>query len=152
MAPAIKSVLCPVNFSAAARDALSYAGTLAAAFDAELIVLNVLAGGFDSGPFPRFLPHFNQWVDEASREHCRTTQVVLRGNPAERVLEIANSDRASLIVMGGEHRRFADATVIGTTTEHVTRFAQQPVLTVIHTSEVSQAEERFDLVEAGSQR
>ena len=37
---------------------------------------------------------------------------------------------AELVVIGSQHRFFSDATVIGTTTERVTRFARVPVVTV----------------------
>jgi nucleotide-binding universal stress UspA family protein len=36
-----------------------------------------------------------------------------------------------MIVLGAQHRRFFDSTVIGTTTVRVTRHAPCPVLTVI---------------------
>jgi hypothetical protein len=38
---------------------------------------------------------------------------------------------ARLIVLGAQHKRFYDTTVIGTTTVRVTRHAPCPVLTVI---------------------
>lgn len=57
------------------------------------------------------------------------------GDPAARILEIADKIAADLIVLGAQHTRFSDATVIGTTTERITRFAKQPVLTVMRRAE-----------------
>ena len=57
------------------------------------------------------------------------------GDPAARILEIADKISADLIVLGAQHTRFSDATVIGTTTERITRFAKQPVLTVMRRAE-----------------
>ena len=56
-------------------------------------------------------------------------------DPAERILKIADDYNADLIVIGAQHTRFSDATVIGTTTERITRFARQPVLTVMRAAE-----------------
>ena len=52
------------------------------------------------------------------------------GDPAQRTLEAATEWNADLIVVGAQHRFFSDATVIGTTTQRITRFARIPVLTV----------------------
>lgn len=56
-------------------------------------------------------------------------------DPAERILKTADDYDADLIVIGAQHTRFSDATVIGTTTERITRFAKQPVLTVMRRAE-----------------
>ena len=52
-------------------------------------------------------------------------------DPADRILKMADDISADLIVVGAQHKLFKDATVIGTTTERITRFARQPVLTVV---------------------
>jgi nucleotide-binding universal stress UspA family protein len=46
------------------------------------------------------------------------------------VLDCADDLGADLIVIGAQHERFRDETVIGTTTERLIRFARVPVLTV----------------------
>jgi len=56
---------------------------------------------------------------------------VPEGDAAEGVLKAAEAAQVDLIVLGAQHTRFSDATVIGTTTERITRFAKQPVLTVM---------------------
>lgn len=53
------------------------------------------------------------------------------GDAAARVLAAADQMKADLLVVGAQHRFFSDATIIGTTTERITRFARRPVLTVI---------------------
>ena len=125
---AIESILCPVNFTSVAHDALRYASALTARFDAELIVLNV---DEEETPAVEVKRDFEGWIDAAVRDHCDYRQLVVKGGAAEAVLATANHVRADLIVIGAQHRRFSDATVIGTTTERITRFAWQPVLTVI---------------------
>lgn len=113
--PKITKVLCPVNFTPIARKALETASAVAKAFGAELIVVHAkeLAGE----------QHIEKWVEQ--------TVVVVDGNAAEAVLRIAEERDADVIVIGAQHKRFRDATVIGTTTTRVVRFARRPVLTVI---------------------
>jgi nucleotide-binding universal stress UspA family protein len=54
----------------------------------------------------------------------------VRGGPAERVLDCADDVGADLLVVGAQHKLFRDATVVGTTTERLMRFASCPVLVV----------------------
>ena len=125
---AIHSILCPVNFTSVAHDALRYASVLANRFDADLVVLNVEE---EETPAVDVKRDFESWVDAAVREHSDYRQLIVKGGAAEGVLEVANQVKTDLIVIGAQHRRFSDATVIGTTTERITRFAWQPVLTVV---------------------
>ena len=129
--PVIRRILCPVNFTHIARVALEHASNAAAAFDAELAVIYVVEG-IDASQSERVELAFEQWVDPQVRDRCRFSRLVVHdGNPAERVLAAAKSMNADLIVVGAQHKFFSDATVIGTTTERVTRFATCPVLTVV---------------------
>ena len=126
----VKSILCPVNFTDVAHAALDYACTLAQALDAELIVVHVM-GDLEASLHPFVEEDFSPWVEEAVRDRCRYVQLIVReGHAAEQVLKLSD-ERKSMIVIGAQHRRFSDSTVIGTTTERVIRFAKQPVLTVI---------------------
>ena len=70
------------------------------------------------------------------------------GDAADGVLKMADASEIDLIVIGAQHTRFSDATVIGTTTERITRFAKQPVLTVMRHAEAlkrkdAEPQERF---------
>lgn len=148
--PAIRTVLCPVNFTHVAREALQHASALAAAFDAELAVMYV-AEGIDQPMLPQLEAAFANWIDPHVRDRCRYNQIVLRnGNPAEHVLKMSEKLGADLIVIGAQHKWFSDATVIGTTTERITRFARCPVLTVVRKATVEKALEDQVSVEAGA--
>jgi nucleotide-binding universal stress UspA family protein len=126
-AAAFRRILCPVNFTEAARTALEHAAMLAEQFGAELDVTYVV----EQGQPEDVETMFQQWIEPELRARTKFNHIVLRdGNPAERVLALAASSAADLIVIGAQHRRFSDATVIGSTTERITRFARVPVLTV----------------------
>jgi len=129
--PKIRRVVCPVNFTYVARESLHHAAAMAQAFDAELIVVYV-AEGVQPPQLPEVEAAFSLWVDPAVRGRERyTLSVVGEGNPAERVLMTAADVGADLIVLGAQHKFFSDATVIGTTTQRITRFARCPVMTVV---------------------
>lgn len=127
----VSRILCPVNFTRVAREALECAGALAQAFDAELTVMYV-AEGIDPPLVPELETAFRMWLDPQVRDRSRFKHILVRnGDPAARVLSAASELQADLIVIGAQHKFFSDATVIGTTTQRITRFATCPVLTVV---------------------
>lgn len=125
----ITNILCPVNFSEVARQSLQTAGRLAEAFGATLTVVHVLEPGFVADQAAD-AERLRSWVDPELRDLCAYRQLVLRGGPAERVLDCADDIGSDLLVIGAQHKVFRDATVIGTTTERLIRFASSPVLVV----------------------
>ncbi len=143
--PTISRILCPVNFTDVGRLALEEAAGLAEAFLADLVVVHVIELADEP-----FLTHLEQefaaWVEPGIRDRCSYRQVVARGNAAELVLATADETGADLIVVGAQHKRFRDATVIGTTTERVVRFARQPVWTVV--SQVKPTKEELEKLNA----
>ena len=125
----VKTILCPVNFSFVALDSIRKAATMAAKFDADLVVLYVVE---EKQPAldQDLEKELASWIEPELRGRSRYRQMVSSGNAAERVLEIADEINADLLVMGAQHRMFRNATVIGTTSERVVRFAKCAVLTV----------------------
>lgn len=147
---AIRRVLCPVNFTYIAREALHHASAMAQAFDAELIVVYV-AEAIRTPQLPEVEAAFSLWVDPAVRGRARyRLSIVGDGDPAEKVLDTAREASADLIVLGAQHKFFSDATVIGTTTQRVTRFARCPVMTVVRKArtEIEREDRVEELVEA----
>lgn len=126
--PSIGKILCPVNFTEVARIALEEACALAATFDAELLLVHVTDPGDAAADIEG---EFAAWIDPHVRTRCRYAHVVASGNAAEETIRIANDAHADLIVLGSQHKRFADASVIGATTERVVRFAKRAVWVVV---------------------
>jgi nucleotide-binding universal stress UspA family protein len=126
----VRTILCPMNFSEVARTALEEASAVAEAFDAELVVLHVAEKEDMPSKLSSVEEEFSIWVDPLIRPQTRYKRIVAHGNAAELVLETADRG-ADLLVIGGQHQRFSSASVIGTTTERITRFSKQPVITVI---------------------
>ncbi|MHB0968851.1 MAG: universal stress protein [Thermoanaerobaculia bacterium] len=132
----IAKILCPMNFSDAAKDALVQAVSLAKLYDAELIVLHVVE------PQQRVVTQHEMeqlcsWIPDDVRSRCEFQQLELSTHPAEQIIGAARTFGADLLVIGAQHRRFTDTTIIGTTTVQVTRHAPSPVLTVVRRADVA---------------
>lgn len=148
--PEIRTIVCPVNFTYIARESLHHACALAAAFHAELVVVYV-AEGVEPPQLPEVESAFNLWVDPAVRGQAQYRLcLVSEGDPAERVLAVARDESADLIVIGSQHKFFSDATIVGTTTQRITRFARCPVMTIVRKakSEIEVEEKEAELVHA----
>jgi len=126
---AITRIICPINFSEVAREALRTASRIAEAFRAELIVIHVAEGVCDSDP--RIEKHFRMWLGEEVGKISSVRELVLRGGAAERVLDCVEDTGADLLVMGTQQKRFSNETVIGSTSERLLRFSSVPILTVV---------------------
>lgn len=138
---AIRTVLCPINFTEAARSALEEATAIAEAFGAELLLMHVRENGHEPNE-PSVESQFSNWVDPLIRKRTEYRAIVIHGDAAASVLEAAEPMHDTLLVIGAQHRRFSNATIIGTTTERLTRFARLPVITVIRKAvEATQAAE-----------
>jgi nucleotide-binding universal stress UspA family protein len=134
------TILCPVNFTSVAHQALEEACGFAEAFGADLIVMHVSEPDDTHGK--SIEARFSGWVDPLVRDRTRYQQILVSGDPATQILEVAEQIGIDLIVVGAQHKRFSDATVIGTTTERITRFAKQPVLTVVRRTAAEKRQER----------
>lgn len=126
-----RRVLCPVNFTEVARAALHHAAAVAQCFGAELFVLHILESSGPGDAEEEVHRTLCQWIPPEVRARCQLQELVRRGDAAEQIIAAAESLGSDLIVLGAQHRRFFDTTVIGTTTVRVTRHAPIPVLTVI---------------------
>ena len=127
--PGIIRILCPVNFTDVARDGLQFAALVAEAFGAELVAVHVIEPD-DVTDAALNEEKLRRWIAPELQSLWSYRQLIVRGGAAERVLDCADDVGADLVVAGAQHRFFRDATVIGTTTERLIRFASCPVLIV----------------------
>jgi nucleotide-binding universal stress UspA family protein len=143
MAHRVKKILCPLDFSNNALEALDYAVDFARQNDGQLILLHVVDNPLADqyGPTAQnfyaevehALEKSKQMLADAARTHavgvpCET--IAKRGNPYEEIIDLANAQQADLIVMSTHGRTGPQRLLIGSVAEKVVRTAPCPVLTV----------------------
>jgi nucleotide-binding universal stress UspA family protein len=138
----VQSVLCPVDFSEHSRRAFEYAVALAAFHHARLTVLTVidplLAQAAAVHCDPEYLgeseAELRAFAGDTSLESISWAPtprlVVTLGRAGDRILEIARSHEADLIVMGTQGLGGLRKLVFGSTADRVLRRADVPVLAV----------------------
>jgi nucleotide-binding universal stress UspA family protein len=126
----IQRVLCPVNYTDIALKALHQAVAVVERFSAQLLIVHVLESPGEETE-ERAMDRLCSWIPEDIRSRCQMEEMIRKGNAAEQVLEAAASSDCDMMVVGAQHKRFWDTTVIGTTTMNVIGHAPCPVLTVV---------------------
>jgi nucleotide-binding universal stress UspA family protein len=126
---AITNIMCPVNFTDVARESLHVAARLAEAFGAHLTIVHVIEAD-EVMNAKADEEKVRLWVAPELQDVCSFRELVVRGGAAERVLDCAEDVGADFLVIGAQQKLFRDATVIGTTTERLIRFASCPVMVV----------------------
>lgn len=136
--PRVSRVLCPVKFTELGRRCLEASSDVAAAFEAQLVVLHSIED--DSGNLQKIHDQLCQWLPEGVRHQCDLSDAVLRGDPAEQILLASRARAVDLIVVGAQHRPFLEFTTLGATTERVMRHSEVPVLVLPEGAALSRSE------------
>jgi len=140
---AVRSILCPVDFSETSRRALDYALLLARTCAAELTVLHVVEdvplltayAGLPEGSLV-------EKVEESARMELAELVAaipaqgfpirsdLIHGTTWKAILQYAAQHGSELIVMGSHGRKGLEHAIFGSVTERVIRRAACPVLIV----------------------
>ena len=128
---AIKNILVPVNFSVVSRMAVVSAARIADCFGATLSVMRVIEPIEEPCDESDEMTRLCAWIPTEIRKKCEIQEFVFKGESAEKVVAFAEEEKSDLIVMGAQHRKFFDSTIVGTTTIRVVRHAPCPVFTLI---------------------
>jgi nucleotide-binding universal stress UspA family protein len=136
-------ILCAHDGSAASQDGVDYAVSLAERTGARLLLLGVVesipyGGDFTSPEYSAFrkererhaVTALDLALEPDVRSRLRVADRVVYGKPSQQILEVAAQDRPDVIVMGIRGRGALDLLMFGSTTNHVVRHAEQPLLTV----------------------
>jgi nucleotide-binding universal stress UspA family protein len=141
----LKKIICPIDFSDPSYQALNIAVELAERFEAELILINVVAlvpmaptplvSGFNVPIYQEELIASNKKTLEDLAENripkgINARPVVIRGNPADEIVKVAEKENAGLIVIATHGASVLRRFVFGSVTEKVIRLAELPVLTI----------------------
>lgn len=139
-----KKILCAMDFATLSLKALEHALGLAQEAEGKLILLNVVEWfSEEPGWESKFsvaeyrqqmeesvLERLNAVVPEEAREWCKVETVATSGKPYREILALAKERDVDVIVMGVRGRNPLDRMLFGSTTQHVVRHAECPVLTI----------------------
>lgn len=140
-----QKILYPTDFSEAGREALALATTLAKETGATLIVAHVEEPPMAYGGGELY--YGVDQVDHAQLKQSlaavapadpavRCVHKLLMGDPAESIIQLAETEQADFIVMGTHGRRGLTRLLMGSVAEAVVRGAKCPVITVKHPARV----------------
>jgi len=143
---AIKKILCAVDFSDNAQNALEMASDYAQVFSADIHIVHSIPshtiksrwavweaiGKIDKDQFDMHMQaeaeaELTRMIRKSGIQHFG---VVLHGNPAETICSRAEEGGYDLIVMGARGLSYIQGLLIGSTTESVLRSSPCPVLIV----------------------
>jgi nucleotide-binding universal stress UspA family protein len=143
--PIFTRILCPIDFSPASQQAFGFALDLASQSNGAIIAMHVVEWMADTdaapyGPFnvADYRGHLETDAEarlrtlSESEPHpwCEVTPVVVTGRSHREILAQASAVNANLIVMGSQGRGGMGGVFFGSTTQHVVRAAECPVLVV----------------------
>jgi nucleotide-binding universal stress UspA family protein len=136
---AIRTILCPTDFSAPSRAAVATAESLAREFDARVIVMHVvspppamMAEGLLMYPAEHEPETMRHSLDDVKPEdpNVEFEHVFVEGEPVPEILRVAEDRHCDLIVLGTHGRRGVGRLLLGSVAEQVIRRAPCPVLSV----------------------
>lgn len=140
-----KRILCAMDFSPPALQALGFALDLARQADGRVTVLHAVewlaeeepreTARFDVPEYRRYIAadaeeRLRRLVADESRTWAGIDEMVVFGRAHREILRVAEATRADLVVMGAQGRGGVGLTVFGSATQQVVRGAECPVLTV----------------------
>lgn len=159
MIPEIKKILYATDLSGSSRTTLSWAMALARKHEASLLMVNVIEEIGSASPSLQFYLTKKEWEELKQRINtdsidimkeqlnlfCDTVKaeepdchyiaddiVVVRGNPAEKIVATAAENHCDVIVMGAIGAGGLVGTIMGSTARRVLRKSRIPVFLVPH--------------------
>ena len=140
----IGTIVCAVDFSEASAEVGRYAATLAKALKARVLLVYVAPSlsqyvGFHVPPssIESFVSDIVSGADKAMDAFLTENFAgvdargqVVAGYAAEEILNVAQQEKAGLIVMGTHGRKGIDRILFGSVAEKVVKTAHCPVLTI----------------------
>jgi universal stress protein A len=138
----IKTILCPVDFSDASRNAVRYAREFAKSMQASIHLLNIVEPrpmavdiSLNYVPVEEELEKaasddLREILGELAADGIKAECGVEIGNPADIILDAIDRLDANLVIMGSHGKKGLSRLIMGSVAETVVRKANCPVLTV----------------------
>ena len=142
----IKKICCPTDFSEPSYEALKTASEIALHFSAELILVHVVTPipviPIHDDPTSFNLPLYekemetnagivlNQIQQERIPAGVQSRTVVIQGDPANQIVQLAEDEQVDMIVIATHGFTGWKKFMFGSVTEKVIRYADCPVLSI----------------------
>ncbi len=137
----VRTIVCPVEFTAPSRLAFGYAQTVATQIEAQLILIhvNVVPDVYSTGyagfiPLPPYKkrpdPRLEQWKAEAASRGVPADTVHLLGIPEHSIVSFAKQINADLIVLGTHGYHGLTRFLMGSVADYVLRHAPCEVMVI----------------------
>lgn len=140
----IKVIAIPVDlFSETASFIVEYGKALARKLGAKIILINVVeeVAGFENLD-AKTLQELEKTLLEGAREYMQkflkeyffdfpeVKPVIVKGKVVEKIIEVAEENKADLIVMGTHGKKGIDKIIFGSVAEGLVKYSPIPVLTI----------------------
>jgi nucleotide-binding universal stress UspA family protein len=146
----VSKILWPVDLSENSLEISDYVADMAKKHNAKIIVLYVghdlkaIFPAFGNYPSPELYKTFQEWeegkaskrLEEFCKEKlsdCPGMEVLLElGNPAEKILEVADREKVDMIIMAtfGFESTAAEAQIFGSVSQQVIRDTKVPIYVI----------------------
>ena len=142
----VKKILCPTDFSEPSYAALRVADEMAIHFHAELLLIHVVTpipvipvhddpSGFNLPMYEKEMAvsagrSLRQVAEARISEQVRQRSIVIQGDPAGRIVRIAEEERVDIIIIATHGLTGWRKFMFGSVTEKVIRMATCPVLSI----------------------
>lgn len=129
---AIRTILCPIDFSEYSRRALDHAVTIARWYESTITALHVcpIVPVAAYAAREQLMAEVTRFVEAENAPGVPIEIMIGEGDVANEILRQANALGADLLVIGTHGRSGFDRLVLGSATEKVLRKADCPVLSV----------------------
>ena len=135
----LEKILLATDGSASSRKALEFAVEMAARYDAQVYILHVIstmeipldileyisAEDIEDSPASVYLEKVGSKIIQQSERECKATgcenvhTIVLRGDPADTIIEFAKEKESDVIIMGSRGFRGIKGRLIGSVSRKV---------------------------------
>jgi len=132
----LQNILVPVDFSESSSKAVDGAIMLAKVFDSRIFLLHVTPDNNVSAELEEFLmesinDRFNELRSRIEKEKISVGHIITeKGVPFERIIQMARTTNANVIVVGSGSKKEGDVFKLGTTVEKLMRKNQVPLWVV----------------------
>ncbi|MBI2487944.1 MAG: universal stress protein [Deltaproteobacteria bacterium] len=149
----VNKILWATDDSKEARYALNYSKLFARIFNSEIVGLHVIKVSdkkfwgllgeridlttWSKDTSDKWFNIFSEVEEELKKEKLKFNYRVVTGSPHEKIIEIANEEKADLIVMGKRGLGLKDRILVGSNTVKVLQRSEIPVLAVKRKGEKS---------------